>query len=325
MGVWGLQAPAGRSPALPFSLRIQVLEKLAYFVAVAREQSFRRAAETCGVAQPTLSAGIRQLEGELGVMLVLRGSRMHGLTPEGEKVLVWARRLIGDARAMRQELQSLRGGLSGHMRIAVIPTALAMVPMLTAPCHRRHPALQFTILSCTSDRVIEMLENLEVDAGITYREAERTARVRAVPLYAERYRLITAAGTPLAGKSQVTWAEAATQKLCLLTPDMQNRKIIDRMMRMAGVEPSPVLESDSQVTLVAHALTGEWVTILPEHVAETLALSPRLRSIPITGGPPGHEVALMLPAHDPMPVLAAALMAEALAVKYHAESQEAYA
>ena len=289
-----------------------MLEKLTYFVAVAREQSFRRAAEACGVAQPTLSAGIKQLEDEFGVMLILRSSRFHGLTQEGEKMLVWAKRLIGDARAMRQELQGMKDGLTGHLRIAVIPTALTMVPVLTSPCRQRHPGLQFTIISCPSARILEMLENLEVDAGITYLNNEPLGRVQAVPLYTERYRFITAEGAPMADRQTVGWAELGQVALCLLTPDMQNRRIMDRLMRAAGVEPNAALESNSQVTLLAHVLSGGWATVLPEHMAETLALAPRLRCIPVvSGADTAQEVGLVLPAHDPMPVLAAALMAEA--------------
>jgi DNA-binding transcriptional LysR family regulator len=289
-----------------------MLEKLTYFVAVAREQSFRRAAESCGVAQPTLSAGIKQLEDEFGVMLVLRSSRFHGLTPEGDKMLVWAKKLIGDARAMRQELQGMKEGLTGHLRIAVIPTALTMVPVLTTPCRLRHPALQFTVLSCASARILEMLENLEVDAGITYLQNEPLGRVQSVPLYAERYQFITTEGAPLAERDAVSWAELGQVPLCLLTPDMQNRRIMDRLMRAAGVEPNAALESNSQVTLLAHVLTGQWATVLPEHLAETLALSPRLRCIQVTTAPgEAQEIGLVLPHHDPMPVLAAALLAEA--------------
>jgi DNA-binding transcriptional LysR family regulator len=295
-----------------------MLEKLTYFVAVAREQSFRRAAEACGVAQPTLSAGIKQLEDEFGVMLVLRSSRFHGLTPEGDKMLVWAKRLIGDARAMRQELQGMKEGLAGHLRIAVIPTALSMVPVLTTPCRLRHPALHFTILSCPSARILEMLENLEVDAGITYLQNEPLGRVQTVPLYTERYKFITTMGAAFADRDTVTWAELGQMPLCLLTPDMQNRRIMDRLMRAAGVEPNAALESNSQVTLLAHVMTGHWATVLPEHIAETLALSPRLRCIPVSTSPgETQEVGLVLPNHDPMPVLAGALLAEARLLAQH--------
>ncbi len=288
-----------------------MIDKLTYLVAVARDRSFRRAAEACGVAQPTLSAGIKQLEEELGVMLVRRSSHFHGLTPEGEKVLEWARRLVGDAAAMRQELRAMRTGLSGHLRIAVIPTALAMVPMLTNPCLARHPALQFTILSHPSNTILEMLNNLEVDAGITYLNNEGVGRVRAVPLYIERYRFVTAAEGALGDRDSVTWAELSRVRLCLLTPDMQNRRIMDRLMRGSGVEPKAALESNSQLTLLAHVLSGEWATVLPEHVADTLAPMPRLRRILITEPNATYEVGLVLPDREPMPILAAALVFEA--------------
>jgi len=288
-----------------------VIDKLAYLVAVARDQSFRRAAEACGVAQPTLSAGIKQLEDELGVLLVRRSSRYHGLTPEGERVLEWARRLVGDAAAMRQELQAMRTGLSGHLRIAVIPTALAMVPHLTGPCLARHPALQFTILSCTSDAVLRMLDDLQVDAGITYLENESVGQVQSVPLYTERYRFVTAADGPLGDRDSVTWAELSRVRLCLLTSDMQNRRIMDSLMRGAGAEPRATLESNSQITLLAHVLAGGWATVLPERVADMLDLQPRLRHIAITEPDATYEIGLVLPHRDPLPILSAALMAEA--------------
>ncbi len=288
-----------------------MIDKLAYLVAVARDQSFRRAAEACGVAQPTLSAGIKQLEDELGVLLVRRSSRYHGLTPEGERVLEWARRLVGDAAAMRQELQAMRTGLSGHLRIAVIPTALAMVPHLTGPCLARHPALQFTILSCTSDAVLRMLDDLQVDAGITYLENESVGQVQSVPLYTERYRFVTAADGPLGDRDSVTWAELSRVRLCLLTSDMQNRRIMDSLMRGAGAEPRATLESNSQITLLAHVLAGGWATVLPERVADMLDLQPRLRHIAITEPDATYEIGLVLPHRDPLPILSAALMAEA--------------
>jgi DNA-binding transcriptional LysR family regulator len=78
-----------------------VIDKLEYLMALARERHFGRAAEACGVTQPTLSAGIKQLEAMLGVLLVQRGSRFIGFTPEGERTLDWARRILSDSRALR--------------------------------------------------------------------------------------------------------------------------------------------------------------------------------------------------------------------------------
>ena len=296
-----------------------VIDKLAYLIAVARERSFRRAADACGVAQPTLSAGIKQLEEELGTMLVHRSSRFHGLTPEGEKVLEWARRLVGDARAMRQEVQGMRAGLSGHLRIGVIPTALATVPALTTPCLQRHPALRFTVLSCTSAQVLERLDNLEIDAGITYLGNEAVGRVQAVPLYVERYRFVTTRDGALGERDTVAWAELGGVPLCLPTPDMQNRRIMDRIMRGVGAEFQAALQSNSQVTLLAHVLQGQWATVLPEHLVQTLALPSRLRSIPITDPDAASQVGLVVPDREPVPALAAALLAQARLLRRDAD------
>ena len=194
------------------------------------------------------------------MLLVNRGSRFQGFTPEGQRVLEWARRIVGDTRNMREEINSLRHGLTGRLRIAAIPTALAMVAALTTPYRERHPNVQFTIYSRNSLEVLELLENLEIEAGITYVENEPLGRVSTVPLYHERYRLLTAADAPLGNRDKVTWAEVAQVPLCLLTPDMQNRRIIDRLLKSAGGELRPTLELDSHdlaVRACAHRPLGE--------------------------------------------------------------------
>src|SRR4029453_15031782 len=135
-----------------------MIDKLDFILALAREQHFGRAAVACGVTQPTLSAGVKQLEEQMGVLLVERGSRFRGFTPEGERVLDWARRIVGDTRAMRQEIDALKRGLAGHVPLAPIPPALAMTAMLTTPYRANHPDVRFTIVSRTSIQVLSMLE-----------------------------------------------------------------------------------------------------------------------------------------------------------------------
>lgn len=95
-----------------------MIDRLEFIIALARESHFGRAAEACRVSQPTLSGGIKYLEDMFGVLLVQRGSQFHGFTPEGERVLEWARRIVGDARAMRQDIDALKRGLVGHVKIA---------------------------------------------------------------------------------------------------------------------------------------------------------------------------------------------------------------
>src|ERR1700761_626396 len=261
---------------------LSVLDKLNYLIALAQEQHFGRAAEACGVTQPTLSAGIKQLEDILGVLLVQRGSRFRSFTPEGQRTLEWARRIVGDSRALRQEMRALKQGLAGHIKMAAVPTALAMVASLTTPFRARHPDVSFTVLSCTSIQILGLLENLEIDAGLTYLDNEPVGRVRTVPLYREHYRLLTAADSPLGNRDEVSWAEVAQVPLCLLTPDMQNRRIIDRYIQSAGGESPPTLESDSMILLFSPVRTGRWASVMPAKLAETLGLTDTLRAIPIT-------------------------------------------
>src|SRR6478672_971613 len=288
-----------------------MIDKLEFIIALSRERHFGHAAEACGVSQPTLSAGIKQLEDSFGVLLVQRGSRFQGFTPEGERVLEWARRIVADTRTMRQEVDALKRGLVGHVRIAAIPTTLAMAASLTTPYRARHPNVRFTILSRTSIEVLKALDNLEVDAGLTYIDNEPLGRVTTVPLYHERYRLLTSADSTLGDRDQVTWAEVAQVPLCLLTPDMQNRRIIDRLLKNASGESRPTLESDSMILLFSHVRTGRWASVMPSKIAETLGLTETIRAIPIVEPEAVHTIGLVVPAREPMTPLNVALVAEA--------------
>jgi len=298
-------------PSSPAAKANALIDKLEFLLALARERHFGRAAGACGVTQPTLSAGVKQIEEQMGVLLVNRGSRFQSFTPEGEKVLDWARRIVGDHRAMRAEVNALRHGLTGRLRIAAIPTTLAMVASLTTPFRQRHPNVQFTIMSRTSIEVLQQLENLEIDAGVTYLDNEPLGRVASVPLYRERYRLITSADAPLGDRASVTWAEVAQVPLCLLTPNMQNRRIIEGLLRGAGGNPQPTLESNSMIVLFAHVRTGSWASVMPSKLAETLGLTDTIRAIPIVEPEAVHTIGLVVPAREPMTPLNVALVAEA--------------
>ena len=114
-----------------------------------------------------------------------------------------------------------------------------------------------------------------------------------------------------ASANSVTWAEVGRIPLCLLTPDMQNRRIIDGLLRAAGTEPSPTLESNSMIVLFAHVRTGKWSSIMPAMLAETLGLTESVRSIPIVEPAATHAVGLVVPHREPMTPLVTALVAEA--------------
>ena len=285
-----------------------MIDKLELLLALSKERHFGRAAEACGVTQPTMSTSLKQLEEILGVMLVQRGSRFQGFTPEGERTLDWARRIVGDARAMKQEINGLKDKLSGEIRIAAIPTVLGMMASLTTPFRARHPDVRFRIESCTSTEVLGLLENLEVDAGLTYLENEPVGKVRSIPLYNETYRLVTSPDGMFGDRDQVTWQEVGKVPLCLLTPEMQNRRIIDRALKSVGAEATPSLTSNSVIVLYTHVKTGRWASVMPARLAQTLGLSDNIRMIPIIDPVVTYSVGLVVPQRDPMTPLVATLV-----------------
>lgn len=292
-----------------------MIDKLEMFIALANERHFARAAARHGVTQPSLSAAIRQLEGDLGVQLVMRGARFQGLTPEGERVLVWARRIVTDVRQMRDEMRARRKGLSGLLRLGVIPTALPMVAALITPFLERHPNLRVQILSRTSVEILAEMESLQIDAGVSYLDNEPLGRVTTVALYHESYRLLVRHDHPLAGAGSVRWADLGALRLCLLVGTMQNRRIIDRYLAQAGVSVQAAVESNSLMALVSQVLSGGWATVVTEQAAQMFANRPDLVALPIAGGegaghPPGPEVGLITPWREThTPVLAALIEA----------------
>jgi len=288
-----------------------MIHKLEFLIAIAHEKHFGRAAEACGVTQPTLSAGIKQLEDTLGVMLVRRASRFLGFTSEGERVLDWARRIVADARALRQDVEALKLGLTGHLRIAAIPTALPMVAAITTPFHARYPEVRYTVYSRTSEEILTLLANLDIDAGLSYLDNEPLGKVSSIPLYREKYCLLTTKENEFAKRETVTWAEVANMPLCLLTQDMQNRRIIDRHLQQAGATASAKLESNSMIVLFAHIQTGRWSGIMPEMLTGIFGLSPEIRAIRIVEPDTMYTIGLIAGPREPITPLVSALMREA--------------
>ncbi|WP_321333435.1 LysR family transcriptional regulator [Breoghania sp.] len=291
-----------------------MIDKLEMFIALAKQKHFGHAAEECRVTQPTLSAAIKQLEDQLGVKLVQRGSRFQGLTPEGMRVLEWARRIVADSRAMQEEMQAARFGLTGSVRIAVVPTALSMVRDLTAPFCTRHPDVRVTVLARSSVEILSLVVNLEVDAGITYLDNEPLGRMTSVPLYKEHYSFVTTQGGPFADRQSITWSEASRAPLCLLTESMQNRRIIEKHLSDAGVEASPTLESDSIIALFTHIQTGKWSSIMPSRLAETFSHMPNLRALPISDPNSSHIIGIVANFREPHTPAISALLQQARAI-----------
>jgi DNA-binding transcriptional LysR family regulator len=286
------------------------IRQLQYLAALAREKHFTRAAQACNISQPTLSGRIRQLEQELGVSIVERGQRYHGLTPEGERVLKWAHTILDNWHAMQQELASIRGRkekLTGRVVIGTVPSALPMAALLTASMREEHGGVDFTVLSHSTTEILRGLADFSLDAGICYLDNEPIEGLLATPLYRERYSLFLAEGHPLAKRTSVSWAEAAQEQLCLLTPNMQNRRIIDRAFARANCHPEPRLETNSMINLWSNVRLMGLAGIMPEYLHTILGPMPEVAAIPLTEPDVEHSVGLLVVDREPLAAIIVAL------------------
>jgi DNA-binding transcriptional LysR family regulator len=280
-----------------------MIRQLQYLIALAREEHFARAAESCGVSQPTLSAALRQLEEDLGTAIVERGNRFRGFTPEGEIVLRWARRILSDERSLKQDLDASRGILAGRLRLGVIPSANAIAPRLTTSFAQAHALISIDEAETTSDEILRALSIFEIDAAITYVDNEPLERVRSLPIATERYALVLPETSPLAKLGAVTWAQAATLPLCLLRPDMQNRRIFESVFASVHVTPAVRVEVNSMMAKLFYLATGYWSTIMPETLTHPFEGLAGMRILPLVEPEITKTVGLVIADRDPIPAL----------------------
>ncbi len=302
-----------------------LIRHLTYFSVLAREQHFARAAQACHVAQPTLSAGIRTLEQTLGTRLVARSRNYLGLTPEGERVLAWAHQILTDYDGLIQDLGGQGKGLGGVLRLGMIPAAMPCTAMITGPLLRRHPGLAVDIRSMTSKAIQRGLDDFEIDAGVTYLDNEPLVRVRRLPLYVERFVFATRRQGPLGERAALPWREAASARLCLLSEDMQNRRIIDAILAAEGIEAAPSVCANSFLALNAHLLSGEWSSIVPHTFVHLFGRSDQIALIPLTQPAHHQAMGLVVSDRDPLSPIARAVWACAQGLELQAALDEAQA
>jgi len=288
-----------------------LVKHLTYLIALARERHFGRAAETCGISQPALSAAIRQIEGELGVRVVERSRRFIGFTPEGQLVLDRAQRLVHDFESLRQDISVLKRALAGRLRIGAIPAALPVIALLTTPFCEQHPSVSVHIQAQSSKEIQRGIDTFDIDVGLTYLDNEPLSRVRTLPVYRDRFVFITSEHPRFAGRKVMSWRDAAKERLCLLSNDMQNRRIIDRAFASVGETARPVIEANALIALMSHVRLGQWSGIVPQSLLLLTGISNGLRALPMGDPTPSHSIGLVYADREPVSGLVAAFLATA--------------
>lgn len=247
---------------------MNLLGSLKYLVALHEHKHFGRAAQACHITQPALSNALRALEEEFGIAIVTRGRSFVGFTAEGERVLASARRMLHEREVLKQQLASSANSPQGSLTIGVVPTAVPIASRFAAMLQAHYPGIMPAVLSLSSPEIESRLENLSLDMGLGYtdRLRERGIRLNVLPQYTERYFLVRRAAQASPSHLQfgrsMTWAQAAQLPLCLLTPDMHNRTLVDAAFASAGQIVKPVIETNSILTLALSVVVGQVCSVL---------------------------------------------------------------
>lgn len=240
------------------------LHQLRYFVTVAREGTFTRAAERLYLTQPSLSEQIRKLEGELGSPLFERLGRSLVLTAAGEAFRPHAERVLHEIEQSRVRIQEVRGLRSGRLTIGV-PSSVAarLLPRSLVDFRRRHPAVETVVREDDGGASLEdAVHRGELDLAIVPLprrrrdlDSRRLVREPLVALVPPRHRLD--------GLGQVALLDLAEEPFVALRPGHGLRDLLDTSCRRAGFEPTVVFESDGVESAAGMVLAGAGVTVLP--------------------------------------------------------------
>ncbi|MBC7719902.1 MAG: LysR family transcriptional regulator [Chitinophagaceae bacterium] len=283
---------------------MNLLASLRYLAALDEYKHFGRAAQACHITQPALSNALRALEEEFGTAIVKRGRSFGGFTPEGERVLASAQRMLHERTLLQQELSSGAGKPQGTLTIGAVPTAVPIAARFSSMLQARHAGIHTVVLSMSSRDLEASLENLSLDMGLGYtdRLAQHSPRLRHVPQYTEHYFLVRKAGLVHTEHLQIgpkiTWAEAAQLPLCLLTPEMYNRTIVDAAFAQVGAVVKPVIETNSILTLALSVVVGEVCSVLPGALIGAVRGYRELEALPLIGPDVRTSIGFMVQGGD---------------------------
>jgi DNA-binding transcriptional LysR family regulator len=286
-----------------------LLRQLEYFVAVARERHFARAAESCYVSQPALSTSIAKLERELSVTLINRGQNFEGLTPEGERLVVWAKRVLAEHDALKAEAAAMRSGITATLRLGTGPTVSTTAGLPVAAFCALHPLARVKVCSrLSSTELLRQLRNFELDAAIAHFGPDDQSGLEVVPLYEEQYVLLVSGEQLVPVVRTITWAEAAQLPLALLTPDMRFRQSIDKAFASSGAVAAPQVETDSVASLYAHVATGAWASVVPHTWLRAMPVTGAARAIRLVEPDTRAQISMAIHAATPGSVAARAFL-----------------
>jgi DNA-binding transcriptional LysR family regulator len=260
------------------------LRQLEYFVAVAEEANFTRAAERVHISQSGVSAQVRQLERELGAELVDRSSRSASLTPAGAAALGPARAALAAAAAVRQAVDDVNGLLRGRLAVAMV-TACTVEPLFAALAafHQAHPGVEVALSEDTSDRMVDQVRSGDVDLALVGAAGEPPKELDSLTLVSERLAALVPKGHELAGRRRLSLTDLAEHPLICLPPGTGIRTVLDQACRARGLKPTVALQASAPDAVVDLSRRGLGIGVLSESMTAELKDDLALSRIPVTG------------------------------------------
>jgi LysR family hydrogen peroxide-inducible transcriptional activator len=249
-------------------MSLPTLRQLQFLVALGETRSFSRAAEAAHVTQPTLSAGIRELEVLLGVTLAEREPRGARLTPAGEVAFQRASAILADTQALMQTVSAAGAELAGPFRLGAIPTIAPFVlPQAVRVLARAYPQLQLYLTEDKTQRLIDELRSRTIDAALIALPWEASG-IETLALYDDEFLFAAPASHPLARKEKLAPEDVGGENLLLLEDGHCLREHALSLCRTRAGEGSGQIAATSLGTLVNMIAGGLGVSLLPRLATE---------------------------------------------------------
>jgi DNA-binding transcriptional LysR family regulator len=247
---------------------VMEIRQLEYFVAVAEEANFTRAAERVHISQSGVSAQIRQLEQDLGVALFDRSGRRATLTSAGAAALEHARAVLASAGAVRQAAEAVTGLLRGRLVIGMV-TACTVAGLFDALAsfHLAHPGVEISLIEDNSDQLIERVRSGAADLALVGCAGTPPAGLDALPIVSERLIAAVAPGHPLAERQRVTLAEIGDYPIVSLPEGTGVRAVFDQACAANGIRPNIALQASAPMAVADLATRGLGIAILSQSMA----------------------------------------------------------
>jgi len=266
------------------SLRHASLRRLQVFEAVARLQSFSRAAAELHLTQPAVSMQVQQLEGEVGLPLYEQMGRRVDLTPAGREIVACARALMQHLREAEELLAAMKGVGGGELSIAAVSTAKYHAPMLLAEFRRKHPGVRVRLSVSNREQVVRDLTENSVDLAIMG-TPPRGLDTIAVPFARHPIAIIAPPGHALARGKRLPLARLAQETFLIRERGSGTRSAMERVFRERRFHPRETIEMSSNETIKQAVMAGMGVSFLSLHTVGLEVAARRLVVLEVAGTP----------------------------------------